>query len=45
MAALERAEAVLAVLAAVQQAGGRVQYRACDVTDPAAVSDLVKGIV
>ena len=45
VAALERAEAVLAVLAAVQQAGGRVQYRACDVTDPAAVSDLVKGIV
>src|SRR5271157_1791790 len=45
VAALERAAAVLAVLAEVQQAGGRVQYRACDVTDPLAVSSLIKEIV
>ncbi|MDR3574305.1 MAG: SDR family oxidoreductase [Anaerolineaceae bacterium] len=45
IAALERADAVLAVLAAVQQAGRKALYRVCDVTDPAAVSSLVKEIV
>ena len=44
LAALERAQAALQALRAVRTAGGAAQYHAVDLTDPAAVAEVMAGI-